>query len=352
FQSLLFPMDLVSTILNKNTSNLHLQPIDSSRWIEKMDHFYVAFLLLSCLFTTLVVTLSLLHLYHVLRFISNERIQADLYYLVFMFPVTALCGVIGMFIPRAATFLYSCALVYQMLCLFVTISLLFNIFGGRKELSEHLRATETQINFRVPPLCCFSCLPSIEATERNVRRVEWMVFQSPLLRLVLEAANVVVFLELNHRQHLWFLFSQLLGLISMCVAFYGCYVLVPTTSEEVRKYRFVHIFRAVDVAQCLYTIQKFCFDFAATIDIIRGDDLLSPSAKAQFWTSFMLTWEMLFMSCLLTYLLRPSKTQLFDKYHLRYGSEAIVTYTNQNNNNNVDESKEEEIRHFDALTTR
>lgn len=102
----------------------------------------------------------------------------------------------------------------------------------------------------------------------------------------------------------------------------------------------------------------------------------------------MLTWEMLFMSCLLTYLLRPSKTQLFDKvgpsppslsfnsfsqYHLRNGSEAIVTYTNPNNNNNVDESKEEEvktrdilclmtcfemkysylqIRHFDALTAR
>uniref|UniRef100_A0A1I7X5N1 Organic solute transporter alpha-like protein n=1 Tax=Heterorhabditis bacteriophora TaxID=37862 RepID=A0A1I7X5N1_HETBA len=208
-----------------------------------MDLLYRSFLILSCVFTVIVVLLAVVHLYYVLKYVSNERIQTDLYYLVFMFPVsfelflteyfyfwlyiTTFCGVAGMIIPRAAIFLYAVALVYFMFCLFVMVSLLFNIFGSRKELADYLRERGIRISFKVPPVCCIKCLPSIESTDENLRRIEWLVFQTPILRTTLELTNVVVFMELGHRHNMWFMFSQLFGLLSMCVAFYGCYIMVP-----------------------------------------------------------------------------------------------------------------------------
>ncbi|WKX96107.1 hypothetical protein Q1695_012511 [Nippostrongylus brasiliensis] len=231
-----------------------------------------------------------------------------------MFPITTICNVVGMFIPRAAPFLYAVALVYFMFCLFVVVSLLFNIFGSRKDMSEYLTERNIRISFRVPPLCCLKMLPSLPSTERNLQRVEWLVFQTPILRTAFELTSVVVFMELGHRNNLWFMFAQLFGLISMCVAFYGCYVIVPLGKSKIEPYRFSTLFTIVDVAQCLYTIQKFCFDFAAVFDIITPDHLLTTGAKTQFWASFMLTWEMMTLSAIATYTLRPSQSIFFDKY--------------------------------------
>ncbi|KJH47021.1 organic solute transporter alpha-like protein C01B12.4 family protein [Dictyocaulus viviparus] len=280
----------------------------------EIDALYAAFLTLSSFFTVVVMLLAVVQLYHVVKYVSNTRIQSDLYYLVLMFPITTLCNVTGMFIPRAALFLYAVALVYFMFCLFIVVSLLFNIFGSRKEMSDFLLERNIRISFRVAPLCCLKILPSVSATDRNLRRVEWLVLQTPILRTTFELISVLVFMELGHRHNLWFMFSQLFGIISMCVAFYGCYVIVPLGKTKVAPYRFITLFTIVDIAQCLYTIQKFCFDFAAVFEIISPDRLLTATAKAQFWASFMLTWEMMTLSAIATYALRPSRSIFFDKY--------------------------------------
>lgn len=41
------------------------------------------------------------------------------------------------------------------------------------------------------------------------------------------------------------------------------------------------MFRLIDIAQALYSIQKFAFDLSATFDIFKDDHLLSASSKAQ-----------------------------------------------------------------------
>ncbi|KAK6042675.1 hypothetical protein COOONC_19820 [Cooperia oncophora] len=106
--------------------------------ITEIDPFYAIFLSLSSLFTIVVACLAVLQLYYVYKYVSNARIQADLYYLALMFPITTVCNMAGMYIPRAAPFLYAVALVYFMFCLFIVVSLLFNIFGSRKEMSDYL----------------------------------------------------------------------------------------------------------------------------------------------------------------------------------------------------------------------
>ncbi|VDL76046.1 unnamed protein product [Nippostrongylus brasiliensis] len=258
-------MEIVKTFIvnprhDTNTSYDDREIIEAKIWITEIDSLYVGFLTLASLFTTVVVCLAVVQLYYVYKYVSNCRIQGDLYYLALMFPITTICNVVGMFIPRAAPFLYAVALV------------------------------------------------------RNLQRVEWLVFQTPILRTAFELTSVVVFMELGHRNNLWFMFAQLFGLISMCVAFYGCYVIVPLGKSKIEPYRFSTLFTIVDVAQCLYTIQKFCFDFAAVFDIITPDHLLTTGAKTQFWASFMLTWEMMTLSAIATYTLRPSQSIFFDKY--------------------------------------
>ncbi|CAI4222698.1 unnamed protein product [Auanema sp. JU1783] len=313
-------MEIVKTIIHpKSHDNISIDEEEKlvpevGIWLKEIDSVYLTFLVLSTLFTVTVILLGTLHLYYVLRYVSNDRIQTDLYYLVFMFPITSSCGLAGMYIPRAAIFLYAVSLVYFMFCLFVIVSLLFNIFGSRKEMSEYLQQNNIMISFKVPPVCCLSCLPKVISSDENLRRIEWLVFQTPIIRTTLELISVVVFMELGHRHNMWFMFSQLFGLISMCVAFYGCYIIVPLGRKKHTPYRFDFIFRVVDIAQCIYTIQKFCFDFASAFDLIAPDQNLTSAAKAQFWSSFMMTWEMMLLSALTTYCLRPSKTVLFDKY--------------------------------------
>ncbi|PIO73408.1 hypothetical protein TELCIR_04623 [Teladorsagia circumcincta] len=186
-------MEIVKTFIKRHenrTAEEDREIPESKVWIQEIDTLYASFLSLSSLFTAVVACLAVLQLYHVYKYVSNTRIQADLYYLVLMFPITTVCNMAGMYIPRAAPFLYAVALV-------------------------------------------------------------------------------------------WFMFAQLFGLISMCIAFYGCYVIVPLGKTKITPYRFSTLFTIVDVAQCLYTIQKFCFDFAAAFEFIEPDRLLTTAAKAQ-----------------------------------------------------------------------
>lgn len=137
----------------------------------------------------------------------------------------------GMLIPRAAAFLYAFGLVFFMLCLFVVVTLKCNLFGNRSKMCEYLIHHEKKMKLKVFPFCCCcSCLPSFEPNERNVRRMEWLIFQSPLLRAFLEIINIVVYLELNHREHVWFTISSLVGISSMLVASYGTYIVIPLGS--------------------------------------------------------------------------------------------------------------------------
>ncbi|KAK6025811.1 hypothetical protein OSTOST_08275 [Ostertagia ostertagi] len=87
---------------------------------REIDTLYASFLSLSSLFTAVVACLAVLQLYYVYKYVSNTRIQADLYYLVLMFPdlqITTVCNLAGMFIPRAAPFLYAVALIFYVLSL-------------------------------------------------------------------------------------------------------------------------------------------------------------------------------------------------------------------------------------------
>ncbi|CAJ0584125.1 unnamed protein product, partial [Mesorhabditis spiculigera] len=82
--------DLVGSILRGKQSSYEINDTELptvKQWFDEMDLYYEGFIVFSTVCTALVIVISFLHLYYVLRYISNEHIQTDLYYLVFMFPV-------------------------------------------------------------------------------------------------------------------------------------------------------------------------------------------------------------------------------------------------------------------------
>ncbi|CCD61134.1 Organic solute transporter alpha-like protein 1 [Caenorhabditis elegans] len=308
-------MEIVKTIIPHNRSYIEPPIPSATEWLANMSVMHVSCLTIACVFVAITFLSSFFHLFFVLKYVSNERIRNDMYALIFMFPITTFASLVGMFIPRAAIFLYAVSLVYFMFTLFIMVTLLFNIFGGRQEMSAYLLQRNIRVNFTVPPLCFFKFLPTVESTDQNLRRIEWLVFQTPIIRTLLELVSVVVSMEQEgRRESVWFVFSQLMALLSMCIAFYGCYVMVPLGREKHAPYRFDFLFRTCDIAQCIYTIQKFVFEFAAAVGLITSDRYLPAAAKALWWASFMCTWEMMLLSALCSYCLRPAKCKFFDLY--------------------------------------
>lgn len=292
--------------------------------IPRVDKFFqqieTAFLIPICIgliMTATVLILGIVHWVFVLKFISNEQIRTDMYWLVFMGPVVSLCGAIGMIVPRAAIFLYAIALVYFMICIFVLVCLMTTLNGSRRTMCEKMIARNMKISLQVCPLgCCFCCFAKLVPNEYNFRRIEWLVFQSPIVRIFLEVLNIIVFMEIDTRANLFFQISNLIGIISLFIGSYGSYMIIPAGSLLLKDYRFLLLFRLVDFSQLAWSVQKFVVEFLAfpRLRVFNSQMSLPATAQAQFCTSFLLCLEMLIVSLLATWLFRPSKTWLFDKF--------------------------------------
>uniref|UniRef100_A0AC34RJD7 Uncharacterized protein n=1 Tax=Panagrolaimus sp. JU765 TaxID=591449 RepID=A0AC34RJD7_9BILA len=305
-------------------------------WMTHIPAYYVICIAVGIFLTLICLTLSIVHLYFVYNHVSIEAVQTDMYWLVFMCPIIAVCGAIGMVVPRTATFLYAVALVYFMLCIFTNVSLMLTLHGGRQNLVKKLLARNKKVNMRIFPLgCCLFCVPKLKPTDRVFRRIEWLVFQSPLLRIFLEILNLIVFMEVGNRVGTFFQITNALGMISLFVASWGSYMIIPLGGYHLKPYKFTLMFHIVDTAQLIYSIQKVVFDFCAGVDWIQSDGLITASSKAQFWMSFLLTLEMFSVSIVSTFIFRPSQTAFFDKF----------TKTNHNrlSSNHSDDGNHKEI---------
>jgi hypothetical protein len=129
--------------------------------------------------------------------------------------------------------------------------------------------------------------------RRNFRKIEWLVFQSPLVRIFLEILNIIVFFELNERTNVFFQLSNLVGIVSLFIGSYGSYMIIPAGSVStnvrdglidafqklLKAYRFQLMFRCVDLAQLAYSVQKFTFDFAGAVGIFQPGPLLPDTSK-------------------------------------------------------------------------
>uniref|UniRef100_A0A914V8M7 Uncharacterized protein n=1 Tax=Plectus sambesii TaxID=2011161 RepID=A0A914V8M7_9BILA len=284
-------------------------------FLKHIDRTYFVLLMIGSAVTALIVLLSFVHWYNVWTYVSNERRQNNLYWLLGLFPFSSICCLIGMFIPRTALLTFAFAFLYFMVCLFSVVTLLRHLFGGRAAMAEFLAQHKHLISFQMPPFCCCCrCLPKAPPAEQNLRRVEWLVLQAPFVRTVIAAVSLLIVFELREDAAWWLKITDILGVISMLFAIFGCHTLSNLAREKIPEYGFMAIFRIVDFALLLFGVQKMITDTLARFNVFTCGPLLTPIDKSHYWNSFFLIIEMFLLSLLSTFLFKPSKNAMFDKY--------------------------------------
>lgn len=271
--------------------------------------------------TLVTLLLAFVHWYHVWHYVSDEKRQNKLYFLISLLPVSALCAYLGLLAPRTAVVLTSVGVLYYLLCLFVLTSLARNLFGGRGSFSTTLKYDEKRINFQSPPFCCCCfCLPTAAATEKNLRRLEWCVLQAPVVRAIIVVSNVVAIAELRNAGDHWLHFSEMASVISLLLAVFGMHTIARLTADKLSPYGFMAIFRMVDIALLQFTALQpmlFEFIFMRVFNLFDCGPQLTRIQNARFMCNFVLVCQTFVFSLIATALFTPERNALFDKYRGR-----------------------------------
>ncbi|GMT32926.1 hypothetical protein PFISCL1PPCAC_24223, partial [Pristionchus fissidentatus] len=201
----------------------------------------------------------LLQFFHIYKYISVIRLKNNMYYLIFLNPISSLCCFFGMVSPRNAAFMYGVILSYHMLAIRIALDVMFNINGGRVTLSKMLTMNNEKIKFTFFPFCLFYNL--------NISRFEMVVSQTCVIRIVLMIVDICVYREIGTLNNGWFFVSHILSVISTTIALYFSYAISGVNRENSKKFRFQYLFMMVDWSQTLITFQKTGFDILSFLKL-------------------------------------------------------------------------------------
>ncbi|KAL6735383.1 hypothetical protein Aduo_005829 [Ancylostoma duodenale] len=195
-------MESLMVLPDKNCTERMDTP-SAKEFLTNLEPFQVVLLVIASVFTLIVYVLALVHWYYVYSFVSIETRRNKLYWLVTLFPVSTGCCLIGMLAPRTSLIMTALGILYYLMCLFVIVSLCRHLFGGRSSFSNSLQFESRPIDFRSPPFCCLlPFLPTAESSEKNIRRLEWLVLQAPVVRAVIIVSDIIAVAEMREEAKL------------------------------------------------------------------------------------------------------------------------------------------------------
>ncbi|EYB83284.1 hypothetical protein Y032_0338g2926 [Ancylostoma ceylanicum] len=168
-----------------------------------------------------------------------------------------------------------------MLCMFMVVQLMFDMFGCRRALARYLKKNGIMIKLSVPPYAsCCTCAPDI-------------------------------------KPRLFFTISNFVNIVSMYFSLYFVYVLFEVAKKRLEPYRFGLLFKIHDTILSVPAHQKLILDLLVALDLIGNVNNLPASNVAMFYLNFLLIWEFLIVSLYSTYAFQPDKTLLFDEFYRR-----------------------------------
>ncbi|CAI4221144.1 unnamed protein product [Auanema sp. JU1783] len=317
-ESLMVPPD-------KNCSD-HTDTPSAMEFLQNLEPFQAVLLLIASVFTLIIYILAGAHWAYVYRFVSIETRRNKLYWLVTLFPVSTSCCLIGMLVPRTSLIMTALGILYYLMCLFVIVSLCRHLFGGRTSFSNRI---EDPIDFHSPPFCCIApCLPlpTAEPTERNIRRLEFLVLQAPVFRAIIIVSDIVAVAEMREEAKTFLRYSDMFCVVSLLLAIFGVHTLARVTSNKLSSFCFMTIFRFVDISLLFFSAQQPMIfqNVLLRFDLISCGPLLSAQENATFVCNFVIICEMFILSVLATVLLRPSRNAMFDVYHVLKQTESVA----------------------------
>ena len=195
-----------------------------------------------------------------------------------------------------------------------------SIVNGRQAIVKKMtqNSCSTKINVQTPPFCCvFKCLPKVQMEVRRIRLFEIMVMQTPCVRLIATIVSLVLFFEYQNGSLISLKILDFVAVPSLLLGIYGCHILVTIVSklDELCPYRYIVVFRLLDIYFAFFGLQQPIFDFLARAGAFScGVKPLAALDTAYFWKNFATVCESFIVSVISTVLLKPSRSALFDKY--------------------------------------
>ncbi|VDO09029.1 unnamed protein product [Brugia timori] len=305
----------------RNCTSLSDQP-SAYFFIKNVNGAQFILILFASVFTFIVLFLAAIHWFYVWMYVAEEKRQNKLYFLLSLFPVSAMCCYIGMISPRTSMMMSSLGVLYFLTCLFILISLINHLFGSREAFATILLLDKKPIDFQSPPFCCCcSFLPKAKSSKsfnsrRNLRQLEWLVLQAPVVRAMIVTFNVIAIAEWREAANKYIHFSETISVASLLLAIFGVHTLARLTSDKLRRYGFMTIFRVVDIALLFFTAQQpIIFEnILIRFNVLKCGPLLSTLDNARLICNFVIIVEMLLLSLFITFMVAPSRSALFDLY--------------------------------------
>ncbi|KAK6766120.1 hypothetical protein RB195_025805 [Necator americanus] len=265
---------------------------------------------------TAVLILGILHFFYIWKYINDEKIRSKLYILALMFPLIVSLAITSMFSPRTGPIFSSIGVLYLLFCLYTITSLCRFIYGSRERLASVLSEEKAILSFQVPPCCCcMPCLPKAAPSERNLKIVECLTLQGPIVRAFIVILNCHFIAERREEADKLLLITELSGILSLLFTIFGSHTMAKLTGPYVQQYKCPTMFRFVDISLALFTAQfPLIFDLIfVKFGVITCGPILSAVENAKYIYNFVLICECFFCSLLASKLLVPEKSALFDK---------------------------------------
>ncbi|KAK6059767.1 hypothetical protein COOONC_02586 [Cooperia oncophora] len=100
------------------------------------------------------------------------------------------------------------------------------IYGSRKQLSSALTHEEATMTFQVPPLCCcMKCLPRAIPSERNLKIVELLTLQGPIIRAFIVVLNCYFLAEKGEDSEFSLQMTEAAGAPSLLFTIFGAHIM-------------------------------------------------------------------------------------------------------------------------------
>ncbi|KAK5981399.1 Organic solute transporter alpha protein 3 [Trichostrongylus colubriformis] len=198
-----------------------------------------------------------------------------------------------------------------------SIVLFRHLFGGRSSFSNSLQFDARPIDFRSPPFCCLlPRLPTAESSEKNIRRLEWLVLQAPVVRALIIVSDIIAVAEMREEAKTFLRYSDVFSVGSLLLAIFGVHTLARVTSDKLSEYCFMTVFRFVDVSLLFFSAQQPMLfqNILLRFGLITCGPLLTAQENATFVCNFVIICEMFVLCILATVLLAPSRNAMFDNY--------------------------------------
>ncbi|VDO86236.1 unnamed protein product [Soboliphyme baturini] len=102
--------------------------------------------------------------------------------------------------------------------------------------------------------------------------------------------------------------------VSSMLALYGVTIYTRVAAEPLSHFCIRPIKVMIQVLIVLHSIQSPLVQLFAW-KVLRCDYLLSAHARSSFWLQILLIFECFLLAALSSWMLRPSKNSVFDRYH-------------------------------------